>query len=389
MQISKKYTICIFSALYLPSMGGVENYTYNLSKALTELGHKVIVITNNSHNKPPIERTDEGIEVHRLPCISLIDSRLPLPRFGQSYKKSKSQIYDINPDFVVINTRFYPLCITATRFANKKGITPVVIEHGSAYLTLGNFIFDSLVKIYEHSVTAILKKYNPSFYGVSSSASKWLQNYKIMSDGTLHNSIDANNYYDSASERNFRKELEINKDVFIVSFVGRLVPEKGITALIDAAAKLRHLDKSIYFLIAGNGPLSDSLERTAPRNVIFLGKLTSSDIASLLKTSDVFCLPSRSEGFSTSLLEAAACYTAPIITNVGGAEELIPEDKYGIIIESATANEISNAILYLKENPEEKLLMSRSVGTRVRKLFSWNTTARNTIAACINANSQT
>ena len=387
MQTSEKNTICIFSALYLPNVGGVENYTYNLSKALIKLGHKVIVITNNTHGNDSFEITPEGIKIYRLPCIDLINARFPIPRIGKKYRKIKSIINKLNPDFVVINTRFYPLCITAVRFAKKKQVTPIVIEHGSAYLTLGNSVVDFLIKIYEHLITLILKTYHPFFYGVSTSACEWLKNYSIQAHGVLHNSIDADNYYESASERNFRQELHISNKDFVVSFVGRLVPEKGVVNLVEAATMLNRSNKDIFFLFAGDGPLLELIQDRNCENIISLGRLTSPDIASLLKTSDAFCLPTRSEGFSTSLLEAAACYTTPIITKVGGVTEMIPDNHHGIILQNQTAEEIVRSILYINNNKTLNLSISKNIGGRVRRHFSWKDTATKTINACRDANS--
>ena len=52
----------IFSAQYLPHMGGIENFTYNISKELLSRGNKVTVVTNNTVNSPSFETLDE-IEV--------------------------------------------------------------------------------------------------------------------------------------------------------------------------------------------------------------------------------------------------------------------------------------------------------------------------------------
>lgn len=384
--IQNKLTICIFSALYLPSMGGVENYTYNLSKALVDLGYKVVIVTNNSHNSSSFETTPEGIEIYRLPCINLIDSRLPVPRFGKKYREIKSQINKIDPNYTLINTRFYPLCIMAVRFSKRKNITPIIIEHGSAYLTLNNLLIDSGIRLYEHALTSFLKLYNPFFYGISQASNKWLKTFSIDSLGTINNAIDADTYYANASRRDFKKELGLKEDSFLVSFIGRLIPEKGVLSVIEAAEQLSTLNKNVVFLIAGAGSLSKTIKQRSLNNLFFLGKLSQQDIASLLKTSDLFCLPSRSEGFSTSLLEAAACYTPSVITNVGGVAELIPNSQYGIVLENGTAAEIVEKILYLEKNRNLTQIIGRNSGKRVRLFFSWKKSALKAIDACERVN---
>lgn len=367
-------------------MGGVENYTYNLSKALIDLGYNVVIVTNNSHNSSFFETTPEGVEIYRLPCINLIDSRLPIPRFGKKYQEIKSHIDKIDPDYTLINTRFYPLCITAVRFSKRKKITPIIVEHGSAYLTLNNRLIDSGIRLYEHALTNFLKLYNPSFYGISQASNKWLKTFNIDSLGTINNAIDADVYYANASRRDFKKELGLRDESFLVTFIGRLIPEKGILSVIEAAKQLRSLNKNVVFLIAGTGSLSKTIKQKSLNNLFFLGKLSRQDIASLLKTSDLFCLPSRSEGFSTSLLEAAACYTPSIITKVGGVAELIPNSQYGIVLENETATEIVEKILYLEKNRNLAQIIGQNSGKRVRLFFSWEKTALKAIDACERAN---
>ena len=70
----KTKKICIFSAQYLPHMGGVERYTYYLAKEMTARGHKVVVVTSQCdgeemHVKPEI---NEGIEVFILPSYIFV-----------------------------------------------------------------------------------------------------------------------------------------------------------------------------------------------------------------------------------------------------------------------------------------------------------------------------
>ena len=78
----KKY--CIFAAQFLPHMGGIENYTYNISKELIKRGNQVTVITNNTTNSVTREKM-EGIEILRFPCFNLINGRFPIPKAGKKH----------------------------------------------------------------------------------------------------------------------------------------------------------------------------------------------------------------------------------------------------------------------------------------------------------------
>lgn len=377
-----KQTYCIFSAQYLPHMGGVENYTYHLSQELIRLGNRVIIITCNTVDLENISYPSSNLTVVRLPCYPLLDGRFPLLKKNTTYKKLINDVVALHIDNIVINTRFYPLSLQAAKLAKKKGIKPILIEHGSAYLTLGNRIIDFFIKKYEHAITYIIKQHPIDFYGVSKASSKWLKTFGIQSKGELNNGINATKFRDSASKRDFRKECNLPQDAFVVSFTGRFIPEKGIPALLRAADSLSN-NSSIHFFLAGDGPLKPEIKKKNLKNVHLLGKLSPEDVAAMLLTSDAFCLPTRSEGFSTSLLEAAACKTTPIITNVGGAEELVPSREYGIIIKSSSPNEITASIMFLFENKTMCKKMGAEISRKTSNQFSWNTTATKLIEACI------
>lgn len=380
-----KQTYCIFSAQYLPHMGGVENYTYHLSQELIRLGNRVIIITCNTVDLENISYPSSNLTVVRLPCYPLLDGRFPLLKKNTIYKKLINDVIALHIDNIVINTRFYPLSLQAAKLAKKKGIRPILIEHGSAYLTLGNRIIDFFIKKYEHAITYIIKQHPIDFYGVSKASSKWLKTFGIQSKGELNNAINATKFRESASKRDFRKELNLPQDAFVVSFTGRFIPEKGIPALLRAADSLSN-NSSIHFFLAGDGPLKPEIEQKNLKNVHLLGKLSPEDVAAMLLTSDAFCLPTRSEGFSTSLLEAAACETTPIITNVGGAEELISSKEYGFLLKNSSSECITASILYLLNHKTECKKMAKQIYNKVSDRFKWSVTTDALIRACEETN---
>lgn len=374
-------TYCIFSANYLPNIGGVEKYTQNLAFALEGLDKTVIIVTNNCFDLPSHENISPNISIYRLPCYPLFNGRFPLPKKNTEYKKLLKQLNKEKIDYVSINTRFYPHTFTGVKLAESKDIKPIIVDHGSAYLTFGNSFIDIFVRAWEHFVTALLKRHDIDFYTVSKAGLRWLTNFKITGKGVLNNSIDAKFFRAQSSQRDFRNELGLSESDFTVSFIGRFIPEKGIIPLTEAAKQLQsHTD--IHFLFAGDGVLKKTIEEYQLSNVHLLGKIDSDDVAALLETSDCFCLPTRSEGFSTSLLEAAACETTSIITHVGGVDELIPTSEYGIIIGNTSPETISKAILELYDNPESNKKMAKKIYKHVVNDFSWEKTAERTIAAC-------
>lgn len=377
----EKISLCIFSALYAPSMGGVETYTESLARALADAGCKVTIATMNTHNAKSHERNG-NVEIIRLPALNVLGGRYPLPKRNADYRAAMERLIESCPNYVVVNTRFYPLSLTGLSFARKLGIAPVLVEHGSAHLAMGGRATNAIVEAVEHAMTILDKLQNPTCYAVSKKASAWLSHFGIASAGELPNAIDADQYAANASQRDFRAELRIPADALLVASAGRLIPEKGVLQLAQAAQMLEQRNANVQIAVAGAGPLENQLTAMNIRNVHLLGKLDRADLAALLTQADLYCLPSRSEGFATTLLETAACRTPAIVTNVGGTDELIPNASYGTIISDMEPNSIADALQNASNNRETLKAQGLAVGERVREICSWKRTAKLTLAAC-------
>lgn len=368
-------TICLFSSLYLPTVGGVQTYTASIARAFRERGSRVIVVCCALQAKPGLA-VENGVEVLRLPCRPLLGGRYPVPIAARDqWEWLESQ----HIDFIEVNTRFYPLSEQALAFAERKGVIPVLLEHGSAHLTMGNAMVDKGVQTVEHFMTRRCLRHPAAFHAVSKKASRWLDHFGIASCGELPNSIDADAYASEASDRDFRRELVVPEGALLVASVGRLVPEKGVLSMAEASKSLE--SRRIVMAVGGDGSLIDQLKAKEHDGLHVLGRLTRPDVAALLSQADLMCLPSRSEGFATSLLEAAACGTPALVTDVGGTDELIPDERFGAILPDMKPDTLIKALKQISENPETLAAQGRNVAEHVRENFSWAKTAEATLKA--------
>lgn len=375
-------TIGIFSAQYPPHVGGVEAFTQNIAHTLASLGHRVVVITNDTENLGAGSFVEGDIEIVRLPCMPLISGRLPIPKFNPIRKELLNQLVQYRFDGILVNTRFYPHSLLGMSVAHRYDLRPLVLDHGSAWLSFSNPILDFFVRLYERAITAYgMFRYHPAYFGISKKSSEWLFNFRINSSGEIHNSIDSSSFRALSSGRDFRSEFNIPNNSFVVGFIGRFIPEKGIDALIEASKNPDLVNRGVVFLLAGTGPLVDKVKSSQSNSMIWVGRLRRDDVASLLLQCDALCLPSRSEGFSTTLLEASSCACPSIVTNVGGASELIPDNSYGQIIASPTASCISKAVINLVDNPVLRNLQSQNCLKHVDASCSWNSSAKELLDA--------
>ena len=75
-------------------------------------------------------------------------------------------LHNQNIDYVAINTRFYRHTLEGIALAEAKGIRPIIVDHGSAHLTMGSKLVDPFVAIVEHAVTELVKRHSADYYAV-------------------------------------------------------------------------------------------------------------------------------------------------------------------------------------------------------------------------------
>lgn len=376
-------TICIFSAFFPPNMGGVEHFTDSLAAELVKEGHSVVVVTNNTHGLADREILESGAEVLRLPCICILNGRYPIPVPNRCCRQLLQYLKSIVFDGVLVNTRFYIHSVIGVHLAEGQGLRAIVLDHGSAYLTLGSKFIDWVIARYEDVMSSYLKRCRVDFYGISKKSVEWLSHFGIEAKGIIGNSIDAAAYRRKASNRDFRGEASIPSDDMLVVFAGRLVPEKGVGVLIDAMSEVS--DKPISLIVAGDGPMRSVVLKSRNPRVRWVGKLDQADIVAMLICADVFCLPSRSEGFSTSLLEASACGIPSIVTPVGGAEELIPSPAFGFILKNSSVEELVSELLEALRKKEMLAEMGFKCQRLVENDYSWTNAAQALLNAFVSA----
>lgn len=374
-QKEKAMNICLFCANYLPNIGGIERYVYNTSKQLIKKGHKVTVVTSNVFDLASFEISEEGIEIYRLPCHNVMKGRYPILKKNDEFKKLDKKLFESDFDLIVINARFYIHSVYAARLARRKGVRCITIEHGSSHLSVNNSILDFFGGIYEHALTAVLKRYCKEYYAVSGAAGEWSGHFGIKSKGTLYNAVDVEQIEEIANKKlcDYRKELGIPENAVVITYTGRLLKEKGLYQLVEAVKNINN--PNVYVCLAGDGPEMQGLSERANDNIKLLGKLDFEQVITLLDTSDIFCLPSVSEGMSTSVLEAIATKTFVITTYNGGARELITSDEYGIITMGNTTSEVQDALMRVIDNKDYREAATQRAYNKLKEGFTWEKTA--------------
>lgn len=156
----------------------------------------------------------------------------------------------------------------------------------------------------------------------------------------------------------------------LLASVGALIPRKGQALVIGALAQL----PQTHLLLVGTGPDRARLETMAQEQglvgrVHFLGSLDHVLLPVVLSAADAMVLPSASEGLANAWVEALACGTPLVITDAGGARELVTGPEAGLIVER-DSDAIAAAVKALLANPPAAEQVAASAAR-----FSWETNA--------------
>lgn len=370
--------IAIFTAFYLPHLGGVERYTANLCKELKRMNYEVTVITCNYDYLKREEKTAD-CKVYRLPIYNLFKERCPFVKKNKEYKDIMKKLEKENFDSIIINTRLYVISAIGAKFAKKNHIPSCIIEHGTNHISFNNKLVDFLVAIYEHTLTNVIKRNVKDFYGVSKGCNEWLKHFKIDAKGVFYNSIDAQNY-----EKYKDEQYAIHKqpEDVIITYASRVIKEKGILNLIDAFKIVKQNYKNIKLIIAGDGPLLQEIMKnnSDDPDIVFTGKLEHNEVMALYNTTDIFVHPSMyPEGLPTSILEAGLMKCFIIATDRGGTIEVVDDKENGLIVKE-NVSDLVEKIENVLGNKEMMDLYKEKISDKVKKQFSWSNTAKTIVS---------
>lgn len=188
-----------------------------------------------------------------------------------------------------------------------------------------------------------------------------------------------------------RAELGIEERESVLLTVGRLIERKGVGTVLDALDADALAERSVRYLVAGEGPQEGELREKA-RNlglqdrVVFLGRVSERTKWALYRLSDVFVMPNSTvsgrdwEGFGIVFLEAAVMGVPAIGGSSGGAREAIVDDRTGYLVEPDSPSRLVEALLRLLEDPELCRRLGSSARGRVRREFTWSQAARRLLA---------
>lgn len=163
-----------------------------------------------------------------------------------------------------------------------------------------------------------------------------------------------------------------------VGVVCALRPEKDLPTLADAFAIAQRSHPGMRLVVVGSGPERPGLEsRLAEHGVREWAHLepSTADVAVWLRGIDIFVLPSKSEAFSNSLMEAMACGCAAVASDTGGNPELVRDGETGLLFPVGDAAALAAQLNRLAGDPELRARLAEASRRRIESEFSLQSAA--------------
>lgn len=351
--------VLILSVHYLPNIGGAETHMSDLKEALLKRKNNVFVLTYQPLQTKAswkIYEKESGYQIFRIPWL-----------VGLFYKFQHNPFLEFIYVFPGIFI-FLPLIIIFQK-------PDVIHAHG----IISGFVALCWGKIFNiRTVISTHNTYNFPHHGFFPRFVGWIFNNtdhilclssqsadeigKLVQDknkvSVFTSWVDLDKFH-PLNKNISRKKLGWN-DKFIVLFVGRLVPEKGVPELLLAA---RLFNKNIGLKIAGTGVMESKIGR------YYIGKISQTDLPLYYSAADIVIVPStHEEGFGRVIIESLACGT-PVIGSNRGAIPQVMDETVGKLIDVTPGN-IKDAVEYFYKNPGNLRKLSKNARHFAVKRYS-------------------
>jgi glycosyltransferase involved in cell wall biosynthesis len=366
-----KTTILQTPIRFYPSVGGVENHVYYLSKELVNNGNFVKVICAN-------EPQSSNRDVH-----AIVVERLAYPfKITNTNITFSLPLRILRSHFDVLHTHMptpwsADWSVLIAKLMKKRAVITI---HND--MDKPNFLGKLITKLYLFTVFKLTLTFvdkiiivNPDWENSFSSTKKLLTSYK-KKISVIPNGIDL-----SLFKKSDRSGVKKNSLLFI-SVLDKHHKFKGIDYLLDSLKMIKKDFPDIELIIVGEGELKKYYQQKVKMlglndNVRFVGEIKQEGLVSYYNAASIFILPSTEiEGFGIVLLEAMACNVPVIATTIAGTSSDIKKYNTGLVVEPKNAEELAKAITTIISNPTLAKTMGSNGRTLVEEKYDWRKIAK-------------
>lgn len=242
---------------------------------------------------------------------------------------------------VLLGTWAYPHGCATVLLARALGKPCVVKVHGSDLNVLANV----------GAARVLMRKILPhagAMVTMSRALGDILRSLGVASDRIelVPNGVDATLFY-PRDKAEVRRTLGIDERGKVITFVGRLEPQKGITELLEAFGRIAKRRQDVRLALVGDGVSRAMVEKTKAElgdALLILGERPFSEVPLWMGAADVVTLPSWMEGTPNVLLEALASGRPCVASDVGGIPDVLADPRSGIVHRARDADSLERAL---------------------------------------------
>jgi glycosyltransferase involved in cell wall biosynthesis len=355
--------------------GGSSSRVLGLLRGLSKQG---IALAGLDHGAVVLAAQNEGLPVYTLGA-NKADPRI-LPRLVHVIRSNGFEVLDTQN----IQSKFWAsLAAGLTRTSLISTINSwYASEHGQSAVK-------SRIKGQIYTGLELLTNWNLDLYiTVSEKDRQALLRSKIPEETIelIYNAVDLDITKISGDSDWLRKKFNLPSESLICVAVGRLVPVKGYDVLIDAMKQITTQVPQLICLIVGEGECKDVLTQQIQdsglgNQVRLTGYQDRDTVLSILKSSDIFVMPSRYEGTPIALLEAAALGLPIIASASGGIPELVTDHEHALLVQPNDPTALAKSILSLCTDRSYGQALGIKAKQRIQTIFNMDTQIQRTFLA--------
>lgn len=336
--------IAYFAGSMKPGHDGVTRVLYRMSDYLQE---KQINHIFFSAITPPLE--EQSVPMHRIPSVQFPlnnEYRVAVP--GQ--RQIEEQLEAFRPDILHFNSPC-SLGYAAIKYGKNHNI-PVVATYHTHFASYARYYRVKMLERFSWSYFRNIYNSCEKLYVPSEPLVEELHTHRIANLECIPHGVDTNLFHPKHRNDLWKVDLGVG-DKFVLFFAGRLVWEKDLKILAATYRLLKSKRNDIAFVIAGDGPARNELERMMP-DAIFLGFQSGQNLSEAYASSDVFVFPSTTETFGNVTIEAMASGIPPVCADKGGASGIIKDGVTGFLTKPRDAEDMALKIELLLDHPERR-----------------------------------
>ena len=330
--------LALFTDTFAPQVNGVTRTLERLVSAVESRGGAVHIET--------VEVPEAAFDprIHRsgsIPFWAYPQLRIAAP----SARRAAERIAHFGPTLVHATTPF-GVGLAGRAAARELGIPLVTSYHTSFSAYLAHYGLQTLDRVawpflrWFHNSGR--RTFVPSRVVAQELAGQGFEALRIWSRG-----VDPSRFAPRFRSAAMRARMGATEGTFVVAYVGRLAPEKGIDTAMEAMRLVlaRHPGR-VRFVLAGDGPAEARCRAMAPEGTWFAGALSGEELSAFFASADAFLFPSTTETFGNVVLEAMAA-GLPVIAPDAGATTEFAHERTALTVPGGDAHAMAGRVEWL------------------------------------------